>query len=95
MPTPKTGLIRTQVQLTEEQARALRQLAADRGVSVAELVREAVDAMVRAGSAVSHEERQRRALQAIGRFASGRRDTSAKHDEHLEEAYHPRRGDVR
>jgi len=95
MPTPRAGLIRTQVQLTEEQVRALRRMSADRGVSVAELVREAVDTLVRTGAGVPQGERQRRALQAIGRFASGHRDTSARHDEHLEESYHPRRSDVR
>lgn len=80
-------MVRTQVQLTEEQARGLRQLAAERGVSVAELVREAVDLLVRSGTAVLPAERQRRALQAIGRFASGLKDVSASHDEYLEETY--------
>lgn len=80
-------MVRTQVQLTEEQARGLRQLAAERGVSVAELVREAVDLLVRSGTAVLPAERQRRALQAVGRFASGLKDVSARHDEYLEETY--------
>lgn len=80
-------MVRTQVQLTEEQARSLRQLAAERGVSVAELVREAVDLLVRSGTAVLPAERQRRALQAVGRFASGLKDVSARHDEYLKETY--------
>jgi hypothetical protein len=95
MVASRTRLIRTQVQLTEEQTRLLRQLAAERGVSVAELVREAVEAMVRAGSGVPPEERRRRALEAVGRFASGRRDVGSRHDEYLVEAYHRRRADVR
>lgn len=93
MPTSRPGLIRTQVQLTGDQVRALRQMAAERGASVAELVRQAVDALVRSG--VPQDERRRRALQAVGRFGSGRRDVSARHDEYLEEAYHSRRGNVR
>lgn len=36
-------MIRTQIQLTEEQARALKALAAARHVSVAELIRQSVD----------------------------------------------------
>lgn len=95
MPTSRTRLVRTQIQLTEEQTRLLRQMAAERGASVAELVREAVEVMVRAGTSVPLEERRRRALEAVGRFASGRRDVSAKHDEYLVEAYHSRRTDVR
>lgn len=80
-------MIRTQVQLTEEQMRQLRELAAKRGVSMAELIRQAVDVMVRSGGDIPWEERCRRALQAAGRFASGHRDTSVEHDAHLEEAY--------
>ena len=38
-------MIRTQVQLTEEQARALRNLASARQVSVAELIRQSVDTL--------------------------------------------------
>lgn len=39
-------MIRTQVQLTEEQIRTLRMLASQRRVSVAELVRQSVDHFV-------------------------------------------------
>ena len=86
-------MVRTQILLTEEQLRALRRLAAERGVSMAVLVREAVDAFVQANATVPSEDRRRRALEAIGRFASGRRDVSARHDEHLAEAYRSQRGD--
>lgn len=86
-------MVRTQVQLTEEQMRTLRKLAAERGISMAELVRQAVNMLVQADNAVPSEERRRRALDAVGRFASGHRDISAKHDEHLEEAYRSQHGD--
>ena len=85
-------MVRTQVQLTDEQIRKLRQLAAERGVSMAELVREAVDMLMRTGPGVPPVERQRRALEAVGRFASGLKDVSAKHDEYLEETYQSRHG---
>ncbi|MDR7522812.1 MAG: CopG family transcriptional regulator [Armatimonadota bacterium] len=78
---------RTQVQLTEGQMRRLRELAAERGVSMAELIREAVDVLVRSAGDIPWEERRRRAIQAVGRFASGHRDISVKHDEYLEAAY--------
>ncbi len=86
-------MVRTQILLTEEQMRALRTLSAERGVSMAVLVREAVEMLVRSNVGVPSEERQRRALEAIGRFASGHRDVSARHDEHLQEAYHPQHKD--
>jgi len=37
-------MVRTQVQLTEEQAAAVRRMAADEGVSMAEVIRQAVEA---------------------------------------------------
>jgi 16S rRNA U516 pseudouridylate synthase RsuA-like enzyme len=52
-------VIRTQVQLTEEQARQLRRLAAERGVSVAQLIRESVEALLER-SAVSRDQELRR-----------------------------------
>lgn len=80
-------MVRTQIQLTEEQARALKRLATDRGVSVATLIRESVDRYVRSAGPVDDQEQRRRALTAVGRFHSGRSDLAAEHDRHLEEAY--------
>ncbi|NVM56792.1 MAG: ribbon-helix-helix protein, CopG family [Desulfobacterales bacterium] len=80
-------MIRTQVQLTEEQARALRDLASARQVSVAELIRQSVDALIRSLGEVDIKERRRRAIAAAGRFRSGASDISAKHDEYLAEAF--------
>ncbi|MBI4728918.1 MAG: ribbon-helix-helix protein, CopG family [Acidobacteria bacterium] len=72
-------MIRSVIQLKEEQARALKRLAAERGVSVAALVREAVDEVLsRAAS------RWKRAL-SIPTFASGRSDVSGQHDRYLGE----------
>lgn len=80
-------MIRTQVQLTEEQAWALKNLASMRQVSVAELIRQSVDALVRSSREVDAEERRRRAVAAAGRFHSGASDISAKHDEYLVEVF--------
>jgi len=38
-----SALVRTQIQLTEEQAVKLKRMAAERGVSMAEVIRDAVD----------------------------------------------------
>jgi deoxyribose-phosphate aldolase len=80
-------MVRTQVQLTEEQSRTLKTLAAERGVSVAELIRQSVDNFIKTSTGVSTAERRRRAIAAIGRYDSGRSDISDHHDEYLVEAY--------
>jgi hypothetical protein len=79
-------MIRTQVQLTEEQAAALRAMAARANVSVAALIRQGVAQLVGQGGSGGGEQRRARALQVVGRFASGRKDVSERHDEHLAEA---------
>ena len=88
-------MIRTQVQLTEEQLRRLKRLAADRDVSVAELVRNGVDGILDAGERASQTDRERRALAALGRFRSGRSDVAREHDRYLAEAYAQRGHDER
>jgi hypothetical protein len=78
---------RTQVQLTDRQTEALRALAKERGVPIAELVREGVDLLLRrSGNHVSYEERTRRMLEASGKFNSGVGDLSSRHDDYFAEA---------
>lgn len=79
-------MIRTQIQLTEAQARALKRLAAERRVSIAELIRQSIDRLVLSAGPDADTKRQR-AIAAAGRFHSGCSDLSAKHDQHLAEAY--------
>jgi hypothetical protein len=80
-------MIRMQVQLTETQVESLKQRAASTGRSQADLVREGVDLLLRSENEAPREQRRARALQAIGRFASGRKDVSREHDRHLAEAF--------
>ena len=75
---------RTQVLLTQEQIRTLREEAARRGVSMAEIIRQALEEHLARGR---QQELRRRALEVVGRFASGRRNISEEHDRELEEAY--------
>jgi Arc/MetJ-type ribon-helix-helix transcriptional regulator len=79
-------MVRTQIQLTEEQMADLKKLAAERGVSVAELVREGVQALLRASRGGTREEKKRRALAAVGKFRSGVTDLSTRHDDYFAEA---------
>lgn len=80
-------MVRTQIQLTEQQARKLKQLAAARGRSMADLIRASVDAMLARPETVDDDVRRERALAAAGRFRSGVGDLASAHDRHLADAF--------
>jgi RecA/RadA recombinase len=80
-------MIRTQIQLTEDQAKALKKIAQSRHLSVAELIRKAVDTVIKSNTVVNAEERHKRAMEIVGKFSSGKRDVSKKHDLYLTEIY--------
>ena len=80
-------MVRTQIQLTEDQAKAIKRLAAAQGLSVAEVIRRAVDQIVHSSPKADLQQRQERALEIVGKFGSGKRDVSRKHDAYLAEAY--------
>jgi hypothetical protein len=77
-------MLRTQIQLTEEQARALKEMAGREGVSMAELIRRAVDRVIEESD---DRERRRRALALLGKYRSGDSDVAANHDRYLDEIY--------
>jgi predicted DNA-binding protein len=83
-------MIRTQIQLTEEQSARLREVSRRAGVSTAEIIRRSIDRYL----AVSAEAGQRpadrlEALKVVGRFRSGLDDVASRHDDYLDEAYAP------
>jgi hypothetical protein len=78
---------RTQISLEPEQADRLRRLAAERGVSMAHLIREAVDAAYGADAPDSREARWARALSAVGRASGDGSNVAEDHDAYLEEIY--------
>jgi hypothetical protein len=80
-------MIRTQVQLTDRQLKALRQASSATGRSVADLVREGVDQYLAGRSQLGREELRERAIRIAGKFRSGSTDVSANHDAHLAEAF--------
>lgn len=80
-------LHRTQIQLTGAQVAALKAVAARRGMSMAAVIRDVVDDLVQQQAAVGTGRRVQRALAAVGRFGSGQRDVSRRHDAHLAEAF--------
>ena len=79
-------MIRTQVQIKETQIQWLHLKAAERGISVSELIRESID-LYRERETRVQGDKKRRALAAVGRFSSGRTGVSIDHDRHLAEAY--------
>lgn len=80
-------LHRTQILLDEQQIVALRRLASERGVSVAQLIREAVSEALDRRNGDDLARVRQRAAAAAGRFRSGRRDVAERHDDHLAEAF--------
>ncbi len=80
-------MVRTQIQLTEEQAKKIKKIAASRGVPMAEVIRNAVEAVIRSGAGSVSEERRERALNIAGKFRSGKRDVSRRHDAYLTESW--------
>ena len=80
-------MVRTQIQLNEKQAGAIKKIAHAQGVSVAEVIRRAVDGIISASPTAGMEERHKRALEIVGKFRSARHDVSRKHDAYLIEAY--------
>jgi hypothetical protein len=80
-------MVRMQIQFTENQARALKRVAAQREMSIAALAREAVDRLlIENGDATSSESRAQ-ILEMMGRFHSDRTDVAENHDRYLEEIY--------
>lgn len=79
--------MRTQIQLTDAQAQSLKELAASEGKSMAELVRDGVDTLLRARGTVNREALKARSIAVLGRFKSTTRDLGSKHDDHLGDAF--------
>jgi hypothetical protein len=78
---------RTQIQLTRGQLNALRVLAGQQNRSLAELIRESVDAYVtRTTAAKDRQASLERAKSAAGLYASGSSDGSRRHDDYLADA---------
>lgn len=81
-------MIRTQIQLTEQQARRLRTRAQEERVSLAEIVRRCLDRAL-SETAPDRAALYDRAARTIGRFPDrrGARDVARRHDRYLDEAY--------
>lgn len=80
-------MIRTQIQLTEKQAKTLRRIAAGEGVSMAQVIRRTLDTLVTSDRLPDREELKRRAIAATGAGHAAVKDLSTRHDAYLAEVY--------
>lgn len=81
-------MVRTQVELTEEQAAELRKQAEAHGMSLPELIRRGIEAYLGSEQpGAPTQECRLRAIAAAGRFGTGQADLSAHHDRYLAEQY--------
>jgi len=79
-------MVRTQVQLTDEQYHALREFSRSREESIASLVRRAVDQLL----LTRRPERSalyRQARSVVGKYSTKHPDISVEHDRYLEESF--------
>ena len=79
-------MIRTQVQLTEEQSRMLRELSRTNRESIASLIRRAVDQFLMSRKP-DRFVLYRQASSIVGKYEAGIGDISLKHDRYLDEAF--------
>ncbi len=77
-------MIRTQIQLTDEQAQSLKRLSAKEGKSVAELIRISVDNLLRAGRTQDPNIARQKALAVAGKL-SRPENLAEEHDKYLAE----------
>jgi hypothetical protein len=80
-------MIRTQIQLTDSQAKILHELAAKQGVSIAELIRRSVDNYIQDVNGADKQELIERAKEATGKYHAGIKDLAKNHDLYLTEDY--------
>ncbi len=80
-------MVRTQIQLTDQQARRLRAEARAQGISVAEMIRRSVDRAL-AEEKIDRTRLYANAAKIIGRFPDrrGARDLAREHDRYLGDA---------
>lgn len=81
-------MVRTQIQLTEAQYRALKRWADRLGISLAEAVRRCVaERLDREQATAGRAERVREAAGVVGKYASGQSDVARRHDDYLDDAF--------
>jgi hypothetical protein len=76
-----------QLQLTEEQSRGIEEVAQRENISMAEVIRRAVDYWLKLKNELSIEEHWQRTSRVVDRFHRGQSDISEPHNEYFVETY--------
>jgi len=79
-------MLRTQIQITEDQARKLKEISLSRNESVASLVRNAIDRFLVTGK-TNRAAQYRQALSLAGKYETEKPYIAVNHDRYLEEAF--------
>lgn len=80
-------MVRTQIQLTEHQAAQLKRVAAERGVSMAELIRQSVDQFLQSAVYPSHQNKVQKHKELAGKYSADAADLSENHDTYLDDIF--------
>ncbi len=78
---------RTQIQLTEEQAKKLREIAMKNHESVASIIRSAIDQFLTSSAKDDRSTLYRQAGSVVGKYCADKDDISVAHDRYLDEEY--------
>ena len=81
------AVVRTQIQLTPEQSRKLKRVAARKGISVAEVIRQSIDTVLVSEDLPDKDEIRARARSIFGKYQDEASDVSENHDSYLSEAF--------
>lgn len=80
-------MVRTQIQLQEEQVTILKRVARVQHKSMAEIIRQAIDFFTSAKHPEATRECRKRAMAVAGQFSSSHKDLAVSHDKHLAEIF--------
>ncbi len=79
-------MVRTQIQLTKEQAEKLREMAMENRESIASLIRRAIYQFLLSGK-LDKPSLYRQAKSVVGKYKAEKDDISVEHDRYLDEDY--------
>ncbi len=80
-------MVRTQIQLTDDQAARLKEMAHETNDSIAAIIREALDRFFTMQQPSNRRALYRQALGVVGKYSAGVHDVSIEHDRYLEEEF--------
>ncbi len=80
-------MVVTQVELSDDEAKRLQEIAEERQLSVADLIHDAIADRLRRPGEPTLAERRRRALAVVGKYQSEVTDLGRNHDTYLVEAF--------